>query len=120
MSGQQFQIYNDQLAVSMQPQTPQNLPEAQHQSRYHPSFTAPSDRMSGLLHASRSEITQHRRARSDSPVGLEAPGFNGLYGGQENDDDEAMFDRAARRLWALSSARRGGTSNGNIPESSFD
>jgi hypothetical protein len=47
---------------------------------------------------------------------MERPGFQGLYGGQENIDDDVMFDRASQRLWALSSARRHGQSMSNTPE----
>ncbi|RDW72066.1 hypothetical protein BP5796_08100 [Coleophoma crateriformis] len=40
-----------------------------------------------------------------SPTGMQRPGFRGLYGGQENGDDESnylagvQFDEASRRLW---------------------
>jgi hypothetical protein len=57
---------------------------------------------------SRSEGPRRRGTRSDSPTGMETPGFQGLYGGRENIDDDVMFDLAAQRLWALSSARTHG------------
>lgn len=47
---------------------------------------------------------------------METPGFQGLYGGQENADDESMFDRAARRLVMLQEARRSGSSTTNTPD----
>jgi hypothetical protein len=65
---------------------------------------------------SRSEVSRRRGTRSDSPTGIETPGFQGLYGGQENIDDDIMFDRASQRLWALSSARRHGRSMSNTPD----
>lgn len=47
---------------------------------------------------------------------MDTPGFQGLYGGQENTDEEVLFDRAAQRLFQLSSARRHGRSMSNTPE----
>jgi hypothetical protein len=47
---------------------------------------------------------------------MDTPGFQGLYGGRENADDDVMFDRASQRLWALSSARRRGRSMSNTPD----
>jgi len=53
--------------------------------------------------------------RSDSPVGMggeRGEGFRGLYGGQENADDDLLFENAARRLWDTGrpgSARRRGS-----------
>lgn len=35
----------------------------------------------------------HRRQLS--PVGMRTPGFEGLYGGQENEDDVALFEDAS-------------------------
>jgi hypothetical protein len=59
---------------------------------------------------------RRRGTRSDSPSGLTTPGFRGLYGGQENTDEESRFDRAAQRLFAASSARRRGHSMNSTPE----
>ncbi|TAQ89286.1 hypothetical protein B7494_g2361 [Chlorociboria aeruginascens] len=39
-----YQVYNDAVSPESQPQTPANLPEARHQSRYHSSYTAPITR----------------------------------------------------------------------------
>jgi len=53
--------------------------------------------------------------RSDSPMGMggeRGEGFRGLYGGQENADDDLLFENAARRLWDTGregSARRRGS-----------
>ncbi|KAL3421043.1 hypothetical protein PVAG01_07488 [Phlyctema vagabunda] len=126
-----YRVYNDSLPSSSQPQTPAHLAEARHQSRYHPSYTAPVARNRSRLgsavtgHGSRTgrglpfniiaidrsrsrpasqARTRHSR-RDDSPTGLETEGFQGLYGGRENGDDEAnyfegvQFDGASRRLW---------------------
>jgi hypothetical protein len=35
---------------------------------------------------------------------LNTPGYEGLYGGLENTDEEVLFDRASRRLWTSSSS----------------
>ena len=39
-----YQVYNDTVSPELQPQTPAHLPESRHQSRYHPSYTAPVTR----------------------------------------------------------------------------
>lgn len=114
-----LRVYNDSIPASLQPQTPQHLRESRHQSRFHPAYTAPVDPVVGILDTSRSARSirsHHRNARSDSPRGMRTPGFEGLYGGQENTDDDQLFDRAARRLWALVSARRDGRSLSHTPE----
>jgi len=104
------------MPATFQPQTPQHLPEARHQSRFYPSYTAPASGRMESPRSSRSEVARRRGTRSDSPTGIETPGFQGLYGGQENIDDDVMFNRASQQLWALSSARRDGRSMSNIPE----
>jgi hypothetical protein len=111
-----FRIYDDTLPALMQPQTPQHLPEARHQSRFHPSYTAPTGGRMDSPGPARSTTGRRRRTRSDSPVGMDTPGFQGLYGGQENTDDEVIFNRAAQRLWELGSARRHGRSMSNTPD----
>lgn len=94
-----LQVYDERVPASLQPQTPQHLPEARHRSHYHSSYTAPA----GHRHASAQQLQlgAHRRRgrRSGSPAGLETPGFAGLYGGQENTDDDVMFERASQRLF---------------------
>lgn len=114
-----LRVYDDSMPASLQPQTPQHLPESRHQSRFHPAYTAPVSRMVGnpdTLRSARSVQTSRHDARSDSPRGILTPGFEGLYGGQENADDDQLFDRAARRLWALVSSRRDGRSMSQTPE----
>ncbi len=98
--GTGFQMYDDSLPASSQPQTPRNLPEARHRSRLLGAFTAPVTRHDPLRSTARS--LRYRRAwahgRSPSPEGLNTPGFRGLYGGRENADDAALFEQALRRL----------------------
>lgn len=98
-----YQVYNDALPHSSQPQTPANLPEAQHQSRFHPSYTSPvrragpraaminsRDREGPSQDRARQLSTPLRRpaGRSASPMGMSRDGFAGLYGGRENGDEE--------------------------------
>ncbi|KLU89601.1 hypothetical protein MAPG_08572 [Magnaporthiopsis poae ATCC 64411] len=107
-----FQIYNDALPAAIQPQTPQNLPEARHRGRLFDGTsaggaqTAPVWR-TGITAAAAAASgggavgagTTRRRypaRRAPSPPGLATPGFRGLYGGLENTDDAALFDRASR------------------------
>lgn len=112
-----LRIYNDRVPASLQPQTPQNLPEDRHRSRYHPSYTAPVDRRVGIdWRGGRGRQRRRRGARSDSPSGIDWPGFQGLYGGQENAADDVLFDRASRRLWVLQEARRSGRSTTDTPD----
>jgi hypothetical protein len=97
----QFHIYNDSLPASSQPQTPQNLPEARHQSRLRGSYTVPARRISLL--PIRTPMTGRvrrgaGRRRNPSPPGLVEPGFRGLYGGIENTDDSVLFEQAMRDL----------------------
>lgn len=47
-----------------------------------------------------------------STTRLNTPGMSGLYDGQENEDEEVQFTRAARRLWAWNTAR-GAARNGD-------
>lgn len=37
-----------------------------------------------------------QRRRGLSPRGMDTPGFEGLYGGQENHDDVDLFDEAVQ------------------------
>jgi hypothetical protein len=120
-------VYNDALSPQTQPQTPADMPEAQHKSRFHPSYTAPvagpptmpdSDSI-GRTGESRTRTrlvsfaTPSRRGvgRINSPVGLSTGGFQGLYGGRENGDEEqnwaegVRFNNAEVRLWGLGDAR---------------
>ncbi|KFY22037.1 hypothetical protein V493_06898 [Pseudogymnoascus sp. VKM F-4281 (FW-2241)] len=95
-----LQVYDERVPASLQPQTPEQLPEARHHSHYHSAYTAPVGRR---RHASAQQRqwappSRHWR-RSGSPPGLDTPGFAGLYGGRENTEDAVMFTRAARRLF---------------------
>jgi hypothetical protein len=121
------------LPPATQPQTPAHLPEARHQSRYHPSYTAPVRRVSfGLLSVpNRTPERRDRlpgtpsrvtRDRASSPVGLQNGGFRGLYGGRENGDGEqnwvdgVRFSNAEVRLWGLRDAAADGRTLGDTPE----
>ncbi|KAK4239195.1 hypothetical protein C8A03DRAFT_14410 [Achaetomium macrosporum] len=93
-----FRVYNDFLPASSQPQTPQNLPEARHQSRLLASFTAPAPRTSP--HPTWTPTTSRSRRgfgrrREISPLGSRTPGSMGLYSGTENMDDGALIEETA-------------------------
>ncbi|KAK0670940.1 hypothetical protein QBC41DRAFT_246823 [Cercophora samala] len=95
-----FEIYDDSLPPSTQPQTPQNLPEAQHQSRLRGSYTVPTRSGTSPGFESLSWLRRRRREREErvpSPPGLQTPGMMGLYGGLENTDDVSLFEQAIRR-----------------------
>ncbi|KAH8892513.1 hypothetical protein GQ53DRAFT_764305 [Thozetella sp. PMI_491] len=90
-----FQVYDDDLSASLQPQTPQNLPEARHRSRLNGAYTAATGQASPLPAQTRTTSRRrHPRRGSPSPRGLQTPGFAGLYGGGENTDDAVLFERA--------------------------
>ncbi|KAH7263413.1 hypothetical protein BKA59DRAFT_55068 [Fusarium tricinctum] len=83
-------VYSDRLPSQEQPQTPRQLPEARHQSRFDGAYTAPSRGRRRLREDLDDVPVMVRRTRggySTSPVGLRTPGFQGLYGGSENADD---------------------------------
>ncbi|RYP44047.1 hypothetical protein DL768_009455 [Monosporascus sp. mg162] len=88
-------VYNDSVPASLQPQTPLNLPEARHQSRLHGAYTAPVVRVE-TRYAYQSGVVRGRPNRGDSMVGMEAPGFRGLYGGIENSEDSTLLEEASR------------------------
>ena len=139
-----YQIYNDSLASSSQPQTPAQLPEERHRSRFHPSYTAPVTRASARVElravvggveprsnrARPSRIitlqTPSRRAghsrRVRSPPGLIGGGFHGLYGGRENSNEEqswiegVQMDHAETRLWGTRNASGQGRRFNRTPE----
>ncbi|KAK4455451.1 hypothetical protein QBC34DRAFT_420238 [Podospora aff. communis PSN243] len=91
-----FRIYNDSLPAAWQPQTPQNLPEARHQSRLRGAFTVPSRYTGDPARTPTSGRLRRRlEGRDPSPTGLRRPGFTGLYGGVENADDSAAFSRTS-------------------------
>lgn len=136
-----YQVYNDSLPPSSQPQTPAHLPEARHQSRFHPSYTAPVTRGAarragppidtadngnregpGLSRLQQLSAPLRRAGRSASPLGMLQGGVTGLYGGRENGDGEqnwaegVRFSYAETRLWGLRDARNDGTSLRETPE----
>ncbi|KAK3906457.1 hypothetical protein C8A05DRAFT_11785 [Staphylotrichum tortipilum] len=97
-SPRRLRVYSDLLPASSQPQTPQNLPEARHQSRLQGSYTAPTRRTSPqpmTPTSSRGRGASVRR-RGLSPPGLQTPGFQGLYGGTENMDDTDLAREMAQ------------------------
>ncbi|KFY14101.1 hypothetical protein V492_02852 [Pseudogymnoascus sp. VKM F-4246] len=94
-----IQVYDERVPASLQPQTPEQLPEARHHSHYHSAYTAPAGRRHASAQQPRRDPPRRRWRRSGSPAGLDTPGFAGLYGGQENTDDEVMFERASQQLF---------------------
>ncbi|KAI8672351.1 hypothetical protein NCS56_00697700 [Fusarium sp. Ph1] len=84
-------VYNDRLPTREQPQTPRELPEARHQSRFEGVYTAPAGGRRQRVEAQQTPSAAGRRVRARrnrSPTGLSIPGFQGLYGGNENADDD--------------------------------
>ncbi|KAK6598846.1 hypothetical protein H4I96_08050 [Botrytis cinerea] len=98
-----YSVYNDSLPAASQPQTPAHLPEARHQSRYHPSYTAPQPdpwvdweaffpNMEHQLQLDQATLSIKILAKDGcSPAGMSDDGFRGLYGGRENGDDEQSW-----------------------------
>ncbi|KAL1873089.1 hypothetical protein VTK73DRAFT_1141 [Phialemonium thermophilum] len=94
-----FRVYDDSLPASAQIATPDNLPEARHQSWLRSSYTAPIRRHSHLPAGTPSRIMLRRARRRDrSPEGLQISGLVGLYGGLENTDDSVLFEQATRSI----------------------
>jgi len=66
--------------------------------------------------------SRRQLSRSDSPSGLRSVGFEGLYGGRENGDEEQNWsdgitsNNAGVRLWSLRDARDDGRSMRDTPE----
>ncbi len=133
-----YQVYNDALSPEVQPQTPAHLPEARHQSRYHPSYTAPVTRAAarrgapiGFDGEGQQTLPRQRHVpfytplrpgRPASPIGLTQGGYQGLYGGRENGDEEqswvegVRFNNAETRLWGSRDAQNNGGSLRETPE----
>lgn len=84
-----FPVYSDRLPVEQQNQTPRQLPEARHQSRFDGASTAPvrGRRVRVEIDDAPVTVSRRRAGRNTSPVGLRTPGFQGLYGGSENAND---------------------------------
>ena len=72
-SRRHFAVYDDSVPASMQPQTPQNLPEARHRGRIHGPFTAPSQGQTRRVPSQPTLLRSHRLAQAASPV--EPDGF---------------------------------------------
>ncbi|KAK3392246.1 hypothetical protein B0T20DRAFT_487720 [Sordaria brevicollis] len=92
-----FRVYNDSLPASSQPRTPQNLPEARHQSRLlrEGAYTVPAGWRVSFSQDQRTPTTSRARRghggrREPSPQGLRTPGMVGLYGGTENHTDDGV------------------------------
>lgn len=83
-------VYSDRLPSQEQPQTPRQLPEARHRSRFDGAYTTPGRgrrRLREDLDDAPVTVRRTRGGYSTSPVGLRTLGFQGLYGGSENADD---------------------------------
>ena len=80
-------VYNDMLDPSSQPQTPLDLPESRRRGRLDetPTMFTGGQAFSGARQDA-ATLTGRRRRRGGSPVGLQTPGFVGLFGGLENAD----------------------------------
>ncbi|KAI0518467.1 hypothetical protein F5B22DRAFT_653961 [Xylaria bambusicola] len=91
-----FEVYDDSLPASLQPQTPMNLPETRHQSRLHGFSTVPARPVGMRRSAQRPTISQLRQRDTQSPSVLATPGFQGLYGGIENSDDTRLQHDASQ------------------------
>ena len=74
-----LRIYNDSLPASMQPQTPQNLPEARHQSRLLGAHTAPVPRR---------RPWRGYPSMARNPSLIQTPGLQGLFDRAENSEEE--------------------------------
>lgn len=95
----QLRVYEDLRSSVRQPQTPKQLPEARHQSRISMAYTAPVHRFRSDRSLVQEPATTFRRPhhrREPSPLGMRTPGFEGLYGGRENNDDVALFHEASQ------------------------
>lgn len=85
-------VYDDSMPPMLQPQTPQHLPESRHRSR----VDEPQATLS--RHRDRGQRTDSPNSRAPlQPRGSVADGFDGLYEGVENTDDEALYERSHGR-----------------------
>ncbi|KAL2184796.1 hypothetical protein L209DRAFT_755660 [Thermothelomyces heterothallicus CBS 203.75] len=93
-----LRVYNDSLTASSQPQTPL---EARHQSQLQAHYTAPVRRTPPHMLWARTTTWSRRhfgRRREPSPLGLQSPGFRGLYGSVENRDDAELGQEMAEDM----------------------
>ncbi|KAM0301092.1 hypothetical protein ACHAPM_006393 [Fusarium culmorum] len=81
-------VYSDAVPVSGQPQTPRQLPEARHQSRFNGAYTAPVRGRRTEADVGDAPVTVRRRraGRNTSLVGLSLE-LHGLYEDSQNTDD---------------------------------
>ncbi|RGP63436.1 hypothetical protein FLONG3_9883 [Fusarium longipes] len=81
-------VYSDALPVYGQPQTPRQLPEARHQSRFKGAYTAPirGRRTEADIDDAPITVRRRRAGRNTSLVGL-SPELQGLYTDNQNTDD---------------------------------
>ncbi|GKU02903.1 hypothetical protein FLAG1_05104 [Fusarium langsethiae] len=81
-------VYSDALPVNGQPQTPSQLPEARHQSRFNGAYTAPVRGRRIEVDIGDTPVTVRRRraGRNTSLVGL-SPELHSLYEDSQNADD---------------------------------
>lgn len=118
--GRGMSVYDDRAPAEGQPQTPDDLPESRHRSRFHPSYTAPPPQRTEARDYRNNEreytmsemrIRRGRGTRSDSPLGMRGGGYEGLHGGRENGDDALLYQRgqeiARRRLFVDEQEMRG-------------
>jgi hypothetical protein len=85
-------VYSDALPVNGQPQTPRQLPEARHQSRFNGAYTAPvrGRRMEPDIDDATVTVRRRRAGRNTSLVGL-SPQLHGLHRGSQNTDDVVVY-----------------------------
>ncbi|EKJ78489.1 hypothetical protein FPSE_01298 [Fusarium pseudograminearum CS3096] len=81
-------VYSDALPVHGQPQTPRQLPEARHQSRFNGAYTAPvrGRRIEADVGDAPVTVRRRRAGRNTSLVGLSLE-LHGLYEDSQNTDD---------------------------------
>lgn len=114
-----YRVYNDEIPPELQPQTPANLPESRHRSRYHSSFTAPdfqfhrrnspSDVFNGMDTLGPQQMTPVAsyvpNVREISPAGLSLHNLASLYRGRrisidsQNWIEDLRLDSSYVRLW---------------------
>ncbi|KAL6914341.1 hypothetical protein FSST1_012101 [Fusarium sambucinum] len=81
-------VYSDALPVNRQPQTPRQLPEARHQSRFNGAYTAPVRGRRIVADMGDAPVTVRRR-RAGRDTGLIGLGLelHGIHQGRQNTDD---------------------------------
>ncbi|TQS38621.1 hypothetical protein Golomagni_00867 [Golovinomyces magnicellulatus] len=98
-----YRVYNDNLTPKIQPQTPANLPEYRHRSRYHPSFTVSDSQrysrrrsVTGVIDEFRN-FSRHQPSpivgrssdyRNRASFDLDIDGFDSHYEARDSGDEE--------------------------------